>query len=36
MRDQQGLPSGEIERMLRLKPGIMGKFGKDGIVSRAA
>ncbi|KAJ5280823.1 hypothetical protein N7478_006195 [Penicillium angulare] len=35
MRDQQGLPIGEIERMLRLKQGTMGKLGEKGIVSRA-
>lgn len=36
MRDQQGMPSREIERMLRLKQGTIGKLGKNGIVSRAA
>ncbi|KAJ5631423.1 uncharacterized protein N7484_011523 [Penicillium longicatenatum] len=36
MRDQQGLPSKEIERTLRLKSGTIDKLGKSGIVSRAA
>ncbi|KAJ6084142.1 hypothetical protein N7486_010942 [Penicillium sp. IBT 16267x] len=36
MRDQQGLPSREIERTLRLKSGTIDKLGKSGIVSRAA
>ncbi|KAJ5731372.1 uncharacterized protein N7483_005880 [Penicillium malachiteum] len=36
MRDQQKLPSGEIERMLRLKKGTIDKLGKSGIVSQAA
>ncbi|KAJ5734497.1 hypothetical protein N7493_003283 [Penicillium malachiteum] len=36
MRDQQGLPSGEIERMLGLKKGTIGKLGRSGVVSRAA
>lgn len=34
MRDQQGLPNGEIERLLRLKPGVMDRLGKEGLVSR--
>ncbi|KAJ5610598.1 hypothetical protein N7510_007317 [Penicillium lagena] len=33
MRDQQGLPPDEIERLLRLRPGVMEKLGKGGLVS---
>ncbi|KAJ6017783.1 hypothetical protein N7451_001162 [Penicillium sp. IBT 35674x] len=36
MRDQQGLPSRDIERTLRLKSGTIDKLGRSGIVSRAA
>lgn len=34
MRDYQGVPPNEIERVLRLKKGFMDRFGKSGIVSR--
>lgn len=34
MRDFQGVPESEIERVLRLKKGFMGRFGKDKMVSR--
>ncbi|KAF5860770.1 hypothetical protein ETB97_001052 [Aspergillus alliaceus] len=33
MRDQQGVPAGEIERLLRLKRGVMGRLGEKGVVS---
>ncbi|KAE8380945.1 Oligosaccharyltransferase subunit Ribophorin II-domain-containing protein [Aspergillus bertholletiae] len=33
MRDRQGLPSGEIERLLRLKRGVVDRLGKKGLVS---
>ncbi|KAJ5812003.1 hypothetical protein N7474_008304 [Penicillium riverlandense] len=36
MRDRQGLPQAEIERLLRLSPGVMEKLGKDGLVSPVA
>ncbi|KAJ5892665.1 hypothetical protein N7504_009356 [Penicillium tannophilum] len=36
MRDQQRMPSRDIERTLRLKSGTIDKLGKSGIVSRAA
>ncbi|KAF9885816.1 hypothetical protein FE257_012287 [Aspergillus nanangensis] len=32
MRDRQGLPEGEIEQMLRLKKGVLGKLGGKGLV----
>lgn len=34
MRDYQGVPPNEIERVLRLKKGFMDRFGKDRMVSR--
>ncbi|PIG88845.1 hypothetical protein AARAC_011491 [Aspergillus arachidicola] len=33
MRDRQGMPSGEIERLLRLKKGVMDRLGEKGVVS---
>ncbi|GMG11134.1 unnamed protein product [Aspergillus oryzae] len=33
MRDRQGMPSGEIERLLRLKKGVVDRLGEKGIVS---
>ncbi|KAE8158975.1 Oligosaccharyltransferase subunit Ribophorin II-domain-containing protein [Aspergillus tamarii] len=33
MRDRQGMPSGEIERLLRLKRGVVDRLGKKGVVS---
>ncbi|KAJ5675512.1 hypothetical protein N7462_008409 [Penicillium macrosclerotiorum] len=35
MRDRQGMPRREIERLMRLKSGVMDRLGKDGLVSRA-
>lgn len=35
MRDLQRMPLREIERTLRLKEGVMERFGKEGIVARA-
>jgi hypothetical protein len=36
MRDQQKMPRREIERLLRMKEGVMDRLGKDGIVSRVS
>ncbi|KAE8348706.1 hypothetical protein BDV28DRAFT_142925 [Aspergillus coremiiformis] len=33
MRDRQGMPAGEIERLLGLKKGVMDRLGKKGVVS---
>ncbi|KNG85582.1 hypothetical protein ANOM_007246 [Aspergillus nomiae NRRL 13137] len=33
MRDRQGLPAGEIERLLRLKKGVVDRLGQKGVVS---
>jgi hypothetical protein len=33
MRDRQGMPSGEIERLLQMKKGVMDRLGKKGVVS---
>jgi len=33
MRDKQGLPAGEIERLLRLKSGVMDRLGKKGVLA---
>ncbi|GMF74320.1 unnamed protein product [Aspergillus oryzae] len=33
MRDRQGMPSGEIERLLRLKKGVVDRLGEKGVVS---
>ncbi|PWY66970.1 hypothetical protein BO83DRAFT_419416 [Aspergillus eucalypticola CBS 122712] len=32
MRDRQGLSAGEIERLLRLKSGVVGRLGERGVV----
>ncbi|KAL1966452.1 hypothetical protein VTN77DRAFT_4594 [Rasamsonia byssochlamydoides] len=32
MRDKQGLPDGEIERLLRLKKGVVARLGRKGLV----
>lgn len=34
MRDQQKMPRREIERLLRMKEGVMDRLGKDGVISR--
>ncbi|KAJ5175182.1 uncharacterized protein N7482_001059 [Penicillium canariense] len=36
MRDQQKMPLQEIERLLRMKKGVMDRLGKDGVVSRVS
>lgn len=36
MRDRQGLPNGEIEKLLRLKAGVVDRLGKKGVVSEIA
>lgn len=36
MRDKQGLAEEEIESMLRLKRGIVGRLGRRGIVEEAS
>ncbi|KAG2420863.1 hypothetical protein HFD88_000477 [Aspergillus terreus] len=36
MRDRQGLPGDEIERMLRLKKGVLERLGGKGVVSEVA
>lgn len=33
MRDRQGLSDGEIEGLLRLKKGVLGRLGKKGVFS---
>jgi hypothetical protein len=33
MRDKQGLPTREIERLLRLKRGVVDRLGKKGVVT---
>ncbi|KAF7597274.1 hypothetical protein BBP40_008116 [Aspergillus hancockii] len=33
MRDRQGMPLGQIERLLQMKKGVMDRLGKKGIVS---
>lgn len=35
MRDRQGLAPGDIERLLRLKKGVVGRLGERGVVSEA-
>ena len=32
MRDRQGLSAEEIERLLRLKSGVVGRLGERGVV----
>lgn len=34
MRDQQKMPRREIEKLLRMKEGVMDRLGKDGVISR--
>lgn len=36
MRDQQKMPTREIERLLRMKEGVMDRLGKEGVVSRVS
>lgn len=36
MRDQQKMPRREIERLLRMKEGVMDRLGKDGLISRVS
>jgi hypothetical protein len=36
MRDQQKMPPREIERLLRMKEGVLDRLGKDGLVSRVS
>ncbi|EPS30603.1 hypothetical protein PDE_05555 [Penicillium oxalicum 114-2] len=36
MRDQQKMPKRDIERLLRMKEGVMDRLGKDGLVSRVS
>lgn len=33
MRDRQGIKPGDIERILRLKKGVVDRLGKQGVVS---
>jgi hypothetical protein len=35
MRDRQGLAEGDIERLLQLKKGVVGRLGGRGVVSEA-
>lgn len=35
MRDRQGLAAGEIERLLRLKKGVVGRLGERGVFGEA-